>query len=468
MVEICGRKRNGGLKPSSDSKVKGSTAPRRSLLHNPATVAPQVLDEVRHFLEKHIASPDEGFAKANPDSVFLKFGETELILHRYRPAGTLVTTTDDLRVSRAVWNAVGSLPQEMQSKIRTALGCEIVQSLEADAAPFPKVQLYTLAELFALNLPPRKPVIEGMLHAGETVTFVGRQKTGKSRLTEQLSLDLVAAPGAFLGMPIPNATSVLLLDFENGLQSLSARLKKMGATEEGSSRLHVWCAQSLASDLPDVSNEGVARLRALVRDVMPDVLIVDPWRLFLAGLDENDARSVIAGLKALASLRQIQPQLSILIVHHLRKERYENPKRLLEDPALWVDAVSGHHALMGHVDAVYGLERQFDETGSEVIVFGGIARNLDPRTLILEDDESLRFKVTATESAAMQLMTPAQSKIWNAAKGLRRFTYTELLAKAETTNRKACSKALDTAEHHGLLRRQGRHYVIIQTPGAAQ
>jgi hypothetical protein len=34
---------------------------------------------------------------------------------------------------------------------------------------------------------------------------------------------------------------------------------------------------------------------------------------------------------------------------------------------------SGHHALVSHVDACYGLEREIDENGNELIVFGGVA-----------------------------------------------------------------------------------------------
>ena len=137
------------------------------------------------------------------------------------------------------------------------------------------------------------------------------------------------------------------------------------------------CAQSLDSILPDASSDGAERLRALVDEVAPDVLIIDPWRLWL-GRDENDARDIVNGLKVLSSIRRCQPRLGIVIVHHVRKEKFDSPKRLLQDPSLWADAVSGHHALMSHVDASFGLERQNDENENALIVFGGIARNALP------------------------------------------------------------------------------------------
>jgi hemin uptake protein HemP len=49
---------------------------------------------------------------------------------------------------------------------------------------------------------------------------------------------------------------------------------------------------------------------------------------------------------------------------------------------------------------------------------------------------------------------------------LRRFTFTKLAEKAGTTNKKAVSKALDIAESHGLLRRDGKLYIVAD-PAAA-
>ncbi len=131
----------------------------------------------------------------------------------------------------------------------------------------------------------------------------------------------------------------------------------------------------------------------MIQKTQADVLIIDPWRLWL-GADENDAERVVKGLRALSSLRESRPTLTIIIIHHVRKDRSDFPRKLLTDPNLWVESVSGHHALPSHVDACYGLERQREGNGEDLIVFAGIARNTDPRVLLLEDDEeTLRFEV---------------------------------------------------------------------------
>src|SRR5436309_208815 len=86
---------------------------------------------------------------------------------------------------------------------------------------------YSLADLRALNLPPPVPVVEGLLNEGETILLVGRPKVGKSRLTQQLTLDLARAQ-PFLGhYRIPKACRVLVIDLENRPAGVKARLAGM-------------------------------------------------------------------------------------------------------------------------------------------------------------------------------------------------------------------------------------------------
>jgi AAA domain len=314
--------------------------------------------------------------------------------------------------------------------------------------------LLSVQRLLDLKLVKPRAYIENLLHEGETVAVAGRPKVGKSRLVMQMALALVNGE-SFLGCKITRPLTVLMVDFENRLAALSERFRLMNGSAEGYKRLYIWSAASLASDLPDATTEGQKRLLEYVEQVRPDVLIVDPWRLWLGG-DENSAPDVVRGLKILASLRERLPHLAIIIVHHVRKEKFENPRQLIADPSLWSDSLSGHHALMSHVDACFGLERTED-----LIVFGGIARNAEPSTLILDEEVDLRFKVAGNEAAALKVMTEAQTLIWAAATSLRKFTFTALLKKAKTTNKKAVAATLRTAENHGLINHSGDQYIVL-------
>jgi hypothetical protein len=206
---------------------------------------------------------------------------------------------------------------------------------------------------------------------------------------------------------------------------------------------------------------GMKTLKALVLQIGAEVLFVDPWRLFLGG-DENDAETTVKGLMALGALREANPGLAIVIVHHLRKEKFESPRNLIADPGLWVDAVSGHHALPSHVDAYFGLVRERDLNGEERIIFGGAARNTAPRTILLEhDEETLSFSVKRQEEALQILLTDAEKDIWSSAVGLGQFRHHELKTRADTKNNKAISSTLRKAEAQGFLRKDGLIYQVV-------
>jgi AAA domain len=293
--------------------------------------------------------------------------------------------------------------------------------------------LHSFEELKALDLPKPEPIIENLVFVGETVLVAGRPKVGKTRLVHQMAFSIVGG-APFLGMDVPTRRRVLIVDLENKAGAIRDRLVRMagGASAPG---LFVWSARSLSEDVINATPEGISRLLQMIEKTAAEVLIIDPWRLWL-GKDENNAEEVVRGLRALFSLRESYPLLTIIIVHHVRKEKFESPRKLLADPRLWVESVSGHHALISHVDACYGLERQREDDGEEWIVFGGIARNTDPRTLLLEDDEdTLRFEVRHSEDALEAVLTKKEREIWSAAVKLANFGFNELAETAGATNR---------------------------------
>jgi hypothetical protein len=321
--------------------------------------------------------------------------------------------------------------------------------------------LYSFDQLKALDLPKPEPVVEGLIYAGETALLAGRPKVGKSRLVAQMALD-IARGAPFLNMMVPRPRRVLIVGLEDRCWAMRDRLMRMTSVDKVAG-LFVWCADSLSADHLNNTPSGISKLEHFLADTRAEVLIVDPWRLWL-GKDENDAQEVVAGLKAIANLRQSKPELTIIIVHHVRKERFESPRKLLANPSLWAESISGHYALMSHVDSCYGLERDRAEDGEECIVFGGIARNAEPRTLLLEDDETtLRFEVRQNESALDAVFTPKEREIWKVAKTLGQFGFTDLLTQAKVTNKKAVSSTLKKAESHGMVTSLAKRYKIAES-----
>lgn len=221
----------------------------------------------------------------------------------------------------------------------------------------------------------------------------------------------------------------------------------------------MWCTNSLTTDTLNATTEGIAKLKELIERTAAEVVIIDPWRLWLGG-DENNAGDVVRGLSELSKLREANPKLTIVIVHHVRKDRFESPRNLLTDSRLWIESVSGHYALASHVDACFGLERQRDANGEESVVFGGIARNTEPRTILLDDDdETLRFEVRQGQMEAV--LTKKELEIWEVASKMNgAFRFTDLITAAHVTNKKAASSTLKKALAHGLVVQSPAGYSI--------
>lgn len=320
--------------------------------------------------------------------------------------------------------------------------------------------LYALDELLNLNVKKPEAIISDLLYEGELMLLAGRPKVGKSRLIHQMTVSLSTGV-PFIGMNVPRRRRVLLVDLENKPWAIQDRLKRMmGESSAANANVFVWCSNTLAENSINSGADGRKALEKLIIETDAEVLIIDPWRLWLGG-NENEAKDVVEGLKTLTALRKNRPCLTIIIVHHVRKERFESPANLMRDPLLWVENISGHYALVGHVDACYGLERQ-EQDGEEIVIFGGIARNVESRAVLLNDDpDSLKFEVATTEDAAKIVMTSKELELWEKAKKKKEFTWSAFLAVAGTTNKKAVSQMLKKAEAHGLIQKSERGYRVL-------
>jgi hypothetical protein len=316
------------------------------------------------------------------------------------------------------------------------------------------VQIWTLATLRAARFEPPEHIVEDVIAEGETIGVVGKPKAGKSRLSQQLALH-VSRGESFLGHRVPKARRVLILDLENRAARVRARFQKMSHESPGDERVFIYAPETL-SDLGVTltTSKGIKALQQLVAQVKPDLLIIDTWRLLLGG-DENKTEVVVRGLRALSSLRRLLPKLAILIVHHTRKTQGQDPPLLRIDPSAWVENASGHYSLIAHMDACFGLEREIDrKTGDELIVFGGVSRSAAPRTLLLDEDlDSLTFRTADGEDVVQKLLTEKERAAWHAVEDMSEFTFSDVVERAHTKNRKLVASMLRKLDSMNVIER---------------
>jgi AAA domain len=337
--------------------------------------------------------------------------------------------------------------------------CDEIVLVEDDAPP---MRLhYSLLELRRLDVPEPVPVVEDLVNEGETVLLVGRPKVGKSLLTMQLAISLSRGE-AFLGKAVPKVRKVLLIDLENRPSVVKDRANRMaGPPRDSDCNIDIYAPETLADCKIGLTGNEWLTFNALVADTGATVVVIDTWRLLLGSKDENRSEVVVEGLKQLSRLRIRHPELTIVIVHHLRKQNSDYQAKLRADPHSWVENVSGHHALVGHVDRCYGIEREIDRD-EPLIVFGGVARNASSICMILESDEvSLSFQVAKTSIALRAVLTTAEQECYETASQLKSFTFTELFNK-HGKNKKAVANMLRKAVAQGVLEKpsKGGRYVL--------
>src|SRR5580704_12785761 len=191
-------------------------------------------------------------------------------------------------------------------------------------------RIYSLAEIRSIDFPTPAPLVEGLLAEGESVLLIGKPKIGKSRLTQQLTICLSRGE-PFLQHRVPRAVRVLYLDLENRLSNVKSRFLRMAEPHDADKNIHIYAPETLAENAFVASADGILRLAGVIEDFNPDVLIVDPWRLFVGG-DGNKEDVVMAGLKTLSQLRQDHPRLATVLIHHLRKQQDGFRVSLRTDP----------------------------------------------------------------------------------------------------------------------------------------
>jgi len=343
-------------------------------------------------------------------------------------------------------------------------GKDRVEALLAKARPItttnppekkaPAVRVWSLAELRAANIEPPTPIVEDLIAEGQTVGLIGKPKAGKSRLAQQMAL-AVSRGQPFLGHAVPAARRVLVLDLENRAAGARARFQRMSEASHGDEQLFIYAPDTL-SDLGVTlsTTGGIKALQQLVADVKPDLLIIDTWRLMLGG-DENKTEVVVRGLRALSVLRLQLPTLATLVVHHTRKTQGQDPPLLRIDPSAWVENASGHYSFIAHLDAAFGLEREVDrKTGDELIVFAGVSRSAAPRTLLLDEDpETLTFRTADGEDVVQKLLTEKERAAWRTVENLAAFSFTDVVERAQTKNRKLVASLLRKLSSMNVIER---------------
>lgn len=180
-----------------------------------------------------------------------------------------------------------------------------------------------LVDLFAREFPENPSYINPMvLTKGGTLLLGGEAKVGKSFIMLELCRAL-ATGTPFMDnrlLSVPEPVKVLYVDAEVGERTNKARGLRIFQHDDPYAYANNIYHVSKNLELQLDTHRGVSYFGDLIRDVRPNVLVLDPIS-FLHHGDENSARDVGSIFLTLARLKERgrNEELSIVFSHHFRK-----------------------------------------------------------------------------------------------------------------------------------------------------
>ena len=227
-------------------------------------------------------------------------------------------------------------------------------------------------------------IIDRILLRNTFVILGGRSKEGKSTLMVALAMSVALGKPPFIEtFPVKQTGRVFIISAEDSEQIVMDRLSRLaaahGITDPGTLDIHISCRKGFRLDDPG----WFSALEGLVAELTPVLIILDPLRGVFSG-DENDSASARRFAERVRALQEICGS-SIVVIHHLRKER--------DIGGAWTrpsESLRGSTDFHAAADTVLILRRNRD-----VCTLEGEHRAGPPlekfRFKVLQDEKTLRF-----------------------------------------------------------------------------
>lgn len=197
--------------------------------------------------------------------------------------------------------------------------------------------------------------------------LAGSPRAGKTWLSLDLAVSIASGTPCLGTFPVERQGPVLLFLAEDAPEAARQRVEgicRHRGLAIADLDIHLITAPALRLPLP----EDTQKLFATVASIKPVLLVLDPFVRIHAGIDENNAGEVS---RLLADLRLLQRthEVSILVVHHLRKNGSGSPGEALRgsgDLYAWTDSLATLRRPNGVLKLA--IEHRFDRAIDPVAV----------------------------------------------------------------------------------------------------
>jgi hypothetical protein len=314
--------------------------------------------------------------------------------------------------------------------------------------------VFPTSRIGAIDLPEpgRRWLVRSLWAQSAVGILAGSPRAGKTWLSLDLAVSIASGTPCLGTFPVDHPGPVLLFLAEDAPEAARQRVEGI-CRHRGLSisdlDIHLITAPAMRLPLP----ADTQRLFATVAALKPVLLVLDPFVRIHAGIDENNAGEVS---RLLADLRLLQRthQVSILVVHHLRKNGRGSGGDALRgsgDLYAWTDSL----ATLNRPNGVLKLavEHRFDRAIEPVAV--KLATLPDGTCPHLEIDTSAPAPSDSRDLAAIVL-----AELGRATRPLSR---TELRDRLRVNNNRL-GVVLDELLRAGRIRRTGDGWTLSPSP----
>jgi hypothetical protein len=209
----------------------------------------------------------------------------------------------------------------------------------------------SFGQLLRVPDPVERDLANGAVPADAKLLIAAYPKSHKTNVVLELAVSLVSAT-PFLGrftVPKPHRVGLMLMeDSEHRIRRRLERICKGHGVEPSSlaEQLFTWFRPPLR--LADL--DAVRELREYATELELDLLAIDNWSYVSTG-DSDDPDVVTPQLSALASVKDARAGMSVLLVHHARKQGRDSGTERL------TDIIRNSSAFGAWYDAGYVLAR---------------------------------------------------------------------------------------------------------------
>ncbi len=327
------------------------------------------------------------------------------------------------------------------------------------------VSVQTVENFLAREIPPKEPLVEGLLCRRDIVAFAGRRRHGKTTFSSSLAVAASLPLPEFLGYPIPKAVRVAVFFLEDDSGDIQEKMRLLLDGRNSGERLAVYTREDFQhAGIPiDMAEKKFQeRITQICEAHRPDIIIFDNLA-HLVGADYSNPKKIHSLMISVFDMTSAF-NAAVIIAAHPRKRGAESDAMygpatvsLRNNSEAFFEGVMGSSHFINSCGSLWGIERDIETNQTEFL--GGTQR-ADGQEMVITlekgndgwfrvlDDISINFPIA--------MKSDQRKKAWNLLPS-GDFTYGE--------GERAVKSAMSSSSTFAGWFKQLRHLKLVR-PGA--